>query len=148
MSARRKPRSLEYDEYLRWVVWAALRRWKLDAADHRCQVCNHPDDLQVHHRTYENFGQERECDLIVLCDECHRRHHGIEDKPSLDVDYERPNPGIIANPARWGQYANRVAEIARELVITSDPAKQANLLTEKMEIARLRDRELRTETPT
>jgi 5-methylcytosine-specific restriction endonuclease McrA len=42
-----------------------------------CAVCNSPDNLQVHHRRYDHLGEERITDVILLCDECHRKFHGI-----------------------------------------------------------------------
>jgi replicative DNA helicase len=47
----------------------------LSRAGHRCQVCNSPDKLDVHHRTYERVGQEQLDDLTVLCDRCHGLFH-------------------------------------------------------------------------
>jgi predicted HNH restriction endonuclease len=36
--------------------------------------------LDVHHNTYENYGDERSQDLTVLCGECHGMFHGrLED---------------------------------------------------------------------
>ena len=34
--------------------------------------------IQVHHRTYENIGNEPLKDLAVLCEGCHAREHGLE----------------------------------------------------------------------
>jgi len=53
---------------------AALKR-----AKYSCQLCNSKDNLNVHHRTYERRGHELASDLIVLCKQCHKTFHGIED---------------------------------------------------------------------
>jgi len=74
-------RTMPYVEYLRSPEWRARRERKLEAADHRCQFCNrHRSSLDVHHRTYENFGEELDSDLIVVCRACHNtfhRHRGL-----------------------------------------------------------------------
>jgi hypothetical protein len=64
-----------YIEYIASPAWQAKRVVALDAAGHRCQVCNTPDRLDVHHRTYERFGHEGPGDLTVLCRSCHETFH-------------------------------------------------------------------------
>jgi hypothetical protein len=69
-------RTMPYEEYLRTPEWRRRKERKLDQADHRCQFCNrHQRFLNVHHRTYENLGEELDGDLIVLCRACHRTFH-------------------------------------------------------------------------
>lgn len=46
---------LPYSEYLQTKHWQMQRREALE---------------RTHHRTYENIGNERNEDLIVLCDRC------------------------------------------------------------------------------
>jgi 5-methylcytosine-specific restriction endonuclease McrA len=49
-----------------------LRCWS--TSGFRCRICNRGADearLEVHHRTYENFGHELASDLTTLCSECH-----------------------------------------------------------------------------
>jgi len=62
---------MPYPEYLKTPEWDARRLGKILAAGHKCQVCNSPKNLEVHHRTYERRGAERWGDLTVLCAECH-----------------------------------------------------------------------------
>ncbi|MFP4526623.1 MAG: HNH endonuclease [Bacteroidales bacterium] len=64
-----------YHGYLRTGLWQEKRKQKLEEAEHRCQLCNSSDGLQVHHRTYDNVFNERKSDLIVLCRDCHARFH-------------------------------------------------------------------------
>ena len=40
-----------------------------------CQLCRATKKLHVHHNTYENLGNERDEDLIVLCIRCHKAFH-------------------------------------------------------------------------
>jgi len=62
--------------YYRTEKWRKKRAAALERSDHRCQVCNSPHELQVHHRTYEHWGNERPKDLTVLCRTCHCLFHG------------------------------------------------------------------------
>lgn len=68
-------RLMPYAEYLQTPEWQEMRRFALEAAGHRCQVCNSAKSLQVHHRTYERRGHEDLQDLTVLCKSCHELYH-------------------------------------------------------------------------
>lgn len=68
-------RTMPYDEYLQTPEWLERRAQALDRAERRCQVCNTPNALNVHHRTYERRGNERPGDLTVLCEGCHQLFH-------------------------------------------------------------------------
>jgi hypothetical protein len=67
---------MPYGQYLRTPHWRKVRDEALNRAQGRCALCNATDRLQVHHRTYERRGCERPADVVVLCDDCHGRHHG------------------------------------------------------------------------
>jgi 5-methylcytosine-specific restriction endonuclease McrA len=69
-------RALPYRDYLKTTWWKRQREGALERARHACQLCNAPERLQVHHRTYEWLGWEEESDLIVLCSSCHSLFHG------------------------------------------------------------------------
>lgn len=69
-------RAMPYHEYLRTPEWAKTRAAALMRAGHRCSLdSSHQNGLEVHHNTYERLGAELASDLVVLCRECHRRHH-------------------------------------------------------------------------
>lgn len=69
-------RNMPYSEYLQTDHWQNLRLQMLQLAGYRCQLCNTGDTvLHVHHRSYENRGQEPLNDLIVLCADCHGKFH-------------------------------------------------------------------------
>lgn len=63
------------EEYYLSTTWLALRAEAIEAAGRRCQLCNSPDFLEVHHRTYARLFCERLSDLTVLCGACHRMFH-------------------------------------------------------------------------
>ena len=78
--------SQEYLDYLASDAWQAKRAEALERAGRSCQLCNTDDDtLDVHHSTYERFGDESPQDLIVLCRPCHEAHHARQDHRSAPV---------------------------------------------------------------
>lgn len=70
-------KGLPYKEYLLTPHWKERRNAALSQAGHKCQLCAAPTDLQVHHNSYERLWSELLSDLVVLCDECHERHHHV-----------------------------------------------------------------------
>lgn len=69
-------KEMPYKEYLKTEHWKAVRRAALERAGNRCQLnSNHTDRLEVHHNNYDHLGAERAKDVIVLCQECHGKHH-------------------------------------------------------------------------
>ncbi|MDU5111970.1 MAG: HNH endonuclease signature motif containing protein [Clostridium sp.] len=73
--SKKDKRKIEYKEYLNGEHWKEIRLKALDRAGNRCQLCCKTDNLNVHHNTYENIGNEDLKDLVVLCRECHAKFH-------------------------------------------------------------------------
>lgn len=67
---------MSYGRYLRTPHWLTVQTAALAAAEYRCRLCNSTKLLEVHHRDYKRIGCERPADVIVLCGDCHSRHHG------------------------------------------------------------------------
>jgi 5-methylcytosine-specific restriction endonuclease McrA len=74
-------KSMTYSSYLETDHWNSIRVWVLKKAKFRCQLCNNQGEMHVHHRTYENRGNEQWGDLIVLCRSCHATFHGVTGEP-------------------------------------------------------------------
>jgi 5-methylcytosine-specific restriction endonuclease McrA len=63
-----------------YAAYIASHRWRTNAARVRelavaqgkCRLCAEQGPLEVHHRDYENLGDERDGDLVALCARCHR----------------------------------------------------------------------------
>ena len=70
-------KGLTYDEYLLTSHWRQRRNEALSQAGHKCQLCARATDLEVHHNCYDRLWSEPLSDLVVLCDECHERHHKV-----------------------------------------------------------------------
>ena len=51
--------SAEYLDYLSSPEWRDRREQALWRAHNRCQLCDSPEHLDVHHRTYKRFKNER-----------------------------------------------------------------------------------------
>jgi len=68
-------KAMSYTDYLRTPEWNRRRQVALKIAEHRCQICNSPNELTVHHRSYEHFGCEKFTDLLVMCWPCHKLFH-------------------------------------------------------------------------
>jgi 5-methylcytosine-specific restriction endonuclease McrA len=58
--------------YIRSDAWRIKREQALRRAGYRCQVCGDKHGpKQVHHNNYQNLGNEKPEDLIVVCSWCH-----------------------------------------------------------------------------
>lgn len=69
-------------KYLRTPEWKRRREAALDRAAHACALdATHTDRLEVHHRSYERYGEELDVDLTVLCHDCHQLHHLERGRP-------------------------------------------------------------------
>ncbi len=65
-----------YDAYLKSPVWRAIRDEVFARALGRCQLCSGRAE-HCHHNNYFRLAHELPSDVIALCAECHRKHHGI-----------------------------------------------------------------------
>ncbi len=67
--------TMPYREYLFTPEWQERRRRILERDEYRCQICNSPHRLNVHHRDYSRRGYENDTDLVTLCQGCHQVFH-------------------------------------------------------------------------
>lgn len=93
-------RTMPYQQYLQTEHWQFVRRAALARAGGRCQLCNSPSRLQVHHRTYERRGAEHDTDVTVLCDNCHGRYHGKLGAPPFAGHYSSSRSRAYKRKAR------------------------------------------------
>lgn len=63
------------DEYFASAEWKKKRQLVIDRDHNRCITCGAKTSLQIHHRTYERFGNELLEDLVTLCQQCHSIIH-------------------------------------------------------------------------
>lgn len=60
-----------YRQYMGSRLWWLRRRWIMERDNHICRHCTVRPATEVHHLTYERFGNEHPGDLIAICDLCH-----------------------------------------------------------------------------
>lgn len=103
----------EYYQYLKSDKWGVKRNLILELDNYECKICSCTDLLDVHHLTYDNIGNESECDLVTLCRNCHSRvshYHKIEGlslDQALDLIAKRHNKTSY----QLKDYANHRREI-------------------------------------
>lgn len=70
-------KGMNYRLFLRTPYWKAIASKVKIKAKNRCMICNSTEHLSVHHRNYDNHGDEIHHleDLICICQECHNKHH-------------------------------------------------------------------------
>jgi len=63
-----------YAAYLRSDHWREMQaKWK----QAHCFCCHTNSRLDLHHTTYDHFGNEWATDLITLCRPCHDKVHAL-----------------------------------------------------------------------
>jgi 5-methylcytosine-specific restriction endonuclease McrA len=83
---------MTYEEYLQSDEWKARATAAKERDGNRCRLCNSPDNLNAHHRTYERAGDEDPDDLTTLCKWCHTLY-------SAAVHVLAPTRGELRQPA-------------------------------------------------
>lgn len=65
----------KYAEYIYSDKWREKRNHIKAIRGNRCEECGIKlgDYFQVHHKTYERFGNELDEDLELVCYSCHKR---------------------------------------------------------------------------
>ena len=74
---------ISYSELLTLPEWIEKRNIILDRDNHKCQYCGKTHDLQVHHKYYSKYPNNKLVDpwnypndaLITLCSKCHKWIH-------------------------------------------------------------------------
>lgn len=69
--------SMNYSDFLQTPYWTAISEHIRICAQYKCQECGSKENLNIHHKTYENHGDEIHHleDLVCLCQKCHEKHH-------------------------------------------------------------------------
>lgn len=65
-----------YSEYLQSPLWKRKREHVLRRDRNLCQRCLEKEATEVHHLTYEHWGNELTSELISLCHDCHESFSG------------------------------------------------------------------------
>jgi 5-methylcytosine-specific restriction endonuclease McrA len=65
---------VSYASYLRSPRWFRNRARLIGQ---RCERCDATRRLQLHHKTYASLGEELKRHVETMCDDCHRKEHGL-----------------------------------------------------------------------
>jgi hypothetical protein len=76
-SQRKDERSKAYETYMASDAWKAKREKVLRRCKGICEGCEDAPAAQVHHLTYEHFGDELLFELVGVCRQCHDKAHHI-----------------------------------------------------------------------
>lgn len=106
-----KLKSMPYKEYLQTEHWKQTRGKALKKANYRCELCNSKIDLNVHHKTYENRGEEKPNDLIVLCHNCHSKFHDKLEESGDEVDNIDNNTTKYLETISFNALKEKVSEL-------------------------------------
>lgn len=70
-------KEMSYSDFLKTPYWKAISERIRYRAKNKCQMCGSDKNLNVHHRSYENHGDEIHHmeDLICICGNCHSKFH-------------------------------------------------------------------------
>lgn len=71
-----------YEKQLKDDKWKAFRWFVMRVRGEKCEICGCETNLQIHHLHYKKNAKawEYTCnDVIVVCRECHKRLHKIND---------------------------------------------------------------------
>lgn len=92
--ARNKKKE-EYAKYLQSDEWKALRKQARERAGNTCEFCQGPPD-HVHHVKYpKRFSEDHVDNLVVVCETCHEKLHGIR-KPAFFAEWL-----VTYNELKW-----------------------------------------------
>lgn len=70
--------AMPYPDYINTEHWIHFREEALKFFGVHCGLCNsEKKKIQLHHKTYKNRGRETFNDVIPLCEDCHKKMHGI-----------------------------------------------------------------------
>ena len=76
-----------YKNYLQTKHWQLIKKIKFNYFVHECAVCQKRVGLELHHKIYDNIGNENLDDLVYLCRDCHQKSHN--ENLDLNKYYDR-----------------------------------------------------------
>ena len=86
-------RRTEYNSYLESPAWKLLRGDARRRANGKCEMCNGTPD-HVHHIKYpKQFKDDHIDNLLVVCESCHRKLHGIRTSKYRLTDFSTVDLG-------------------------------------------------------
>lgn len=77
-----KTNKITYDQYLQSEHWKQLKDkfYLSKLCKYECYACGSTKELNLHHKTYKRIGHEKLNDLVLLCEDCHKKAHKYANK--------------------------------------------------------------------
>lgn len=98
---------VDYYKYIQSPEWKKKSREFIKIRKNRCQKCKSIYFLGSHHKNYRCLGKERLRDIIVLCWNCHQKHHNDVKGYRVNKDWKQKLHEIrrayLINPKMVGQ---------------------------------------------
>ena len=99
----------EYERLLQSDYWKGYSYSLIKERDFTCEDCgrrfiNERNKLQVHHLVYRdtNPWSYKPEELVVLCEDCHKKRHGIINEPESIIGLEKNSSTTsIYNKREW-----------------------------------------------
>lgn len=73
----KKPKKLKYKSYIHSKEWLNRKTILYEKFGRECMACDSNKNLNVHHSSYRNLGNEADDELVVLCKSCHEEYHEL-----------------------------------------------------------------------
>jgi len=73
-----------YEKYIKSSAWLKRKKKWFKKYGKWCRICD-SKKVHLHHRTYDNFTQEKDEDLVALCEFCHTLVHQYHEESGLDL---------------------------------------------------------------
>lgn len=121
--------SSEYQAYINSKEWQETRQRIFNRDNFRCVKCGCSKNLQVHHITYENLGEEKDADLVTLCDKCHNSIHSLTTNDYLALAYANAynvsnNSPDESSRAKAKQDMNIISRAIDEIIFDSNSTQK------------------------
>lgn len=68
---------IDKNKYYQSAKWKEISDECKRLSDYKCSMCGSTESLNAHHLTYERLGEELQEDLLCVCEECHKKIHGV-----------------------------------------------------------------------
>lgn len=85
----------EYIRYIKSTAWFTLSK-RIRKRDRVCQGCGVKNNLDVHHKTYTHFMEERDDELVLVCRKCHDAIHKAYSSKKYGKRLSRTTDKILA----------------------------------------------------
>lgn len=83
-----KRRFEKYSKYLDSKEWLKRKKDYYSKHPKECAICRTKQDIDLHHMSYRNLGNERDSDLVPLCHPHHEEYHNTNQNISKETTFK------------------------------------------------------------